>query len=80
MGQADIPSHRAVLWEARDVAVYLTDFAAQLEAMSAAVGLDSLAYLYGMAKAEGLRMARTAQGDEQPAEDPGRLEPIDPET
>jgi hypothetical protein len=45
--------------EALDIARYVADMAAQLEAMSAAVDLDLLAYFLGMAKAEAELFLRT---------------------
>ncbi len=38
--------------EALDIALYVVDMTAQLEAMAAAVDLDLLAYFLGMARAE----------------------------
>jgi hypothetical protein len=46
--------------EALDIARYVADMAAQLEAMSAAVDLDLLAYFLGMAKAEADMFLRAA--------------------
>ncbi len=45
--------------EALDIARYVANMAAQLEAMSAAVDLDLLAYFLGMAKAEAELFLRT---------------------
>ena len=50
--RADDPSHRAVTREVLDVARYITDVTAQLEALAIAAHLDVLAYFLGMAKAE----------------------------
>jgi hypothetical protein len=50
--RADDPSHRAVTREVLDVARYITDVTAQLEALAIAAHLDLLAYFLGMAKAE----------------------------
>ena len=51
--RAEDPSSRVAPREALDVARYVTDMAAQLEAMAIAARLDLLAYFLGMAKAEG---------------------------
>src|SRR5271168_4716262 len=67
-------SHRAVTHEALDVARYITDMTAQLEAMAIAARLDLLAYFLGMARAESEIYVRTnavaeAEGtDERPFE------------
>jgi hypothetical protein len=45
--------------DALDIARYVADMTAQLEAMSAAVDLDLLAYFLGMAKAEAELFLRT---------------------
>ena len=45
--------------DALDIARYVADMAAQLEAMSSAVDLDLLAYFLGMAKAEAELFVRT---------------------
>jgi hypothetical protein len=50
--RANDSSHRGVTREALDVARYITDMTAQLEAMAIAGRLDLLAYFLGMAKAE----------------------------
>jgi hypothetical protein len=65
-------SHRAVTHEALDVARYITDMTAQLEAMAIAARLDLLAYFLGMAKAESEIYVRTnAVGEaERPDEEP----------
>ena len=52
-------SHRAVTHEALDVARYITDMTAQLEAMAIAARLDLLAYFLGMARAESEIYVRT---------------------
>ena len=52
--------------EALDIARYVADMSAQLEAMSAAVDLDLLAYFLGMAKAEAELFLRTTP---DPADD-----------
>ena len=51
-------SHR-VTHEALDVARYITDMTAQLEAMAIAARLDLLAYFLGMARAESEIYVRT---------------------
>jgi hypothetical protein len=53
------PSSRTVAREALDVARYITDMTAQLEAMAIAARLDLLAYFLGMAKAESEIYVRT---------------------
>jgi hypothetical protein len=60
------PSAPEATREALDIAGYIFDMAAQLEAMSAAVDLDLLAYFLGMAKAEAELFLRTSAeaGDE----------------
>jgi len=50
--RADDPSRGVVAREALDIAQYITDMTAQLEAMAVAARLDLLAYFLGMAKAE----------------------------
>jgi hypothetical protein len=63
-------SHRAVTREALDVARYITDMTAQLEAMAIAGRLDLLAYFLGMAKAESEIYVRTnALGEAERAEE-----------
>src|SRR5271169_3946127 len=57
--KASDPSHRAVTHEALDVARYITDMTAQLEAMAIAARLDLLAYFLGMARAESEIYVRT---------------------
>lgn len=52
-------SPRGVTREALDVARYITDMTAQLEAMAIAGRLDLLAYFLGMAKAESEIYVRT---------------------
>jgi hypothetical protein len=60
--------------EALDVARYITDMTAQLEAMAIAARLDLLAYFLGMAKAESEIYVRTnavaeaERADEKPFE------------
>ena len=57
--RADDPSHGAVTREALDVARYIADMTAQLEAAAIAARLDLLAYFLGMAKAESEIFVRT---------------------
>lgn len=57
--RANDPSHGAVTREALDVARYITEMTAQLEAMAIAARLDLLAYFLGMAKAESEIYVRT---------------------
>jgi hypothetical protein len=57
--KASDSSHRAVTHEAVDVARYITDMTAQLEAMAIAARLDLLAYFLGMARAESEIYVRT---------------------
>jgi hypothetical protein len=57
--RADDPSSGVVAREALDVANYITDMTAQLEAMAIAARLDLLAYFLGMAKAESEFFVRT---------------------
>jgi len=53
------PSPGEATREALDIARYVADLTAQLEAMSAAVDLDLLAYFLAMAKAEAELFLRT---------------------
>jgi hypothetical protein len=53
------PSPGEATGEALEIARYVADMAAQLEAMSAAAELDLLAYFLGMAKAEAELFVRT---------------------
>jgi hypothetical protein len=53
------PSPGEAIREALDIARYVADMTAQLEAMSAAVDLDLLAYFLAMAKAEAELFLRT---------------------
>lgn len=50
--------------EALDVATYISDMTAQLEAMSLAAGLDLLAYFLGMARSEADLFVRTNETPE----------------
>jgi hypothetical protein len=50
--------------EALDVASYVSDMAAQLEAMALAASLDLLAYFLGMARSEADLFVRTNSGPE----------------
>jgi hypothetical protein len=61
--------------EALDVARYITDMTARLEAMAIAARLDLLAYLLGVAKAESEILIRTcgapeAERAEEQSDDP----------
>jgi hypothetical protein len=58
--RADDASLRTVTREALDVARYVSDMTAQLEAMATAARLDLLAYFLGMAKAESEMFVRTS--------------------
>jgi hypothetical protein len=66
--RADDPSRGVVAREALDVAQYITDITAQLEAMAIAARLDLLAYFIGMAKAESELFVRTNAVAEAEAE------------
>jgi hypothetical protein len=72
--KASDSSYRAATPEALDVARYITDMTAQLEAMAIASRLDLLAYFLGMARAESEIYVRTnavaeaGRADEQPFE------------
>jgi hypothetical protein len=57
--KANDSAHRPVTHEALDVARYITDMTAQLEAMAIAAHLDLLAYFLGMARAESEIYVRT---------------------
>jgi hypothetical protein len=77
--RADDPSHGIVTREALDVARYITDMTAQLEAMAIAARLDLLAYFLGMARAESELFVRTkavaeAEGRDDVSFEPGNLE------
>jgi hypothetical protein len=78
-GQAEISSHRVAPREAFDVARYVTDIAAQLEAMAVAAQLDSLAYFLGMAKAEGDLFVRDNARADGAAKELGDAGSVDPE-
>jgi len=56
--RADDPSHGAVTWEVLDVARYITDVTAQLEALAITAHLYRLATVLGMAKVEGETIVR----------------------
>ena len=58
--RAGDPSHGAVTREVLDVARYITDVTAQLEALAIAAHLDLLAYFLGMAKAESEILVRVS--------------------
>ena len=70
--QADGPSRGLVAQEALDVARYITDMTAQLEAMAIAARLDLLAYFLGMARAESEIFVRTNAVAEVRARSRGR--------
>jgi hypothetical protein len=78
--RADDTSHRTVTREALDVARYVVDMTAQLEAMATAARLDLLAYFLGMAKAESEMFVRTSAVAKPELEDDetGRAGPEDP--
>ncbi len=63
--------------EALDVARYITDMTAQLEAMAIAARLDLLAYFLGMAKAESEIYVRTNAIAEAERIDEESYEPAD---
>jgi hypothetical protein len=63
------PSPGEATREALDIARYVADMTAQLEAMSAAVDLDLLAYFLAMAKAEAELFLRTSP-EAAPTPDP----------
>jgi hypothetical protein len=79
--RADGPSRGVVAQEALDVANYITDMTAQLEAMAVAAHLELLAYFLGMAKAESElfvrinTVAESVREAEAEAEDPYPAEP-----
>lgn len=60
----DEPTARSSTEEALDVARYVTDMTAQLEAMASAARLELLAYFLGMAKAEAELFVRTHVPDQ----------------
>jgi hypothetical protein len=66
--------------EALDVARYVTDMTAQLEAMAVAARLDLLAYFLGMAKAEGDMFVRGNAQAAGPEEESGAAELSDSES
>jgi hypothetical protein len=67
---ADDPSSGVATREALDIAHYITDMTAQLEAMAVAARLDLLAYFLGMAKAESELFVRTnAVAETEPESD-----------
>ena len=73
--RADDPSHGAVTREVLNVARYIIDVTAQLEAAAFAAHLDQLAYFLGMAKAESGIFVRTygapeAEGAEDESHEP----------
>jgi hypothetical protein len=71
--KASESSYRAATHEALDVARYITDMTAQLEAMAIASRLDLLAYFLGMARAESEIYVRTnavAEAERADEQDP----------
>jgi hypothetical protein len=58
-GRVNDPSHGLASREALDVARYVADMTAQLEAMALAADLDLLGYFMGMARAEADLFVRT---------------------
>jgi hypothetical protein len=72
--RADDASHGSVTREALDVARYVTDMTAQLEAMAIAARLDLLAYFLGMARAESELFVRTNAVAEAESQDDGSFE------
>ena len=72
--RADDASHGVVTREGLDVARYITDMTAQLEAMAIAARLDLLAYFLGMARAESELFVRTNAVAEVEGADEGSYE------
>jgi len=70
------PSDASVTREALDVARYITDMTAQLEAMAIAGRLELLAYFLGMAKAESEIFVRTNAIAEAERADEESYEPV----
>ncbi|RBP14097.1 hypothetical protein DFR50_110122 [Roseiarcus fermentans] len=62
--EADGPGRGVASREALDVASYISDMTAQLEAMALAAGLDLLGYFLGMARSEADMFVRTNESDE----------------
>ncbi len=72
--QTESPSKQAAgvaSREALDVAAYVSDMTAQLEAMALSARLDLLAYFLGMARSEADLFVRTNEGPESAAEGDG---------
>ena len=72
--RAGDPSQGFATREALDVARYVADLTAQLEAMAVAADLDLLAYFVGMARAEAEMFVRTnaeADAEPEPADEDG---------
>jgi len=63
-GEAAVLSKGVASREALDVANYISDMTAQLEAMSLAAGLDLLGYFLGMARSEADLFVRTNDSPE----------------
>jgi hypothetical protein len=74
--RADDASHGIVTREALDIARYITDMTAQLEAMAIAARLDLLAYFLGMARAESELFVRTNAVAEAERHDEGSFEAV----
>jgi hypothetical protein len=72
--RADDASHGVVTREGLDVARYIADMTAQLEAMAIAAHLDLLAYFLGMARAESELFVRTNAVAEVEGADDGSYE------
>ena len=64
--------------EALDVAAYISDMTAQLEAMALSGRLDLLAYFLGMARSEADLFLRTNEGPESEADGDGNPVESDP--
>jgi hypothetical protein len=60
--------------EALDVAEYVSDMTAQLEAMALVAGLDLVAYFLGMARSEADLFVRTNSGPEGDPHNPQRAD------
>ena len=77
--QAEVPSHHVASREALQVARYVTDMTAQLEAMALVARLDLLAYFLSMVKAEGGLFIRGNAHADGPRAESGGIGPVDPE-
>jgi hypothetical protein len=67
--QDEVPSDHVARREALQVARYVTDMTAQLEAMAVAARLDLLAYFLSMAKVEGDLFVRDNAQTDSPDND-----------